>query len=99
VIEIYTKNYCPFCHSAKALLHRKNFSFAEYDVTHDPAKEQEMRRRSNAFTVPQVFVNGESIGGSDDLHALDASGGLDQLLATAGAASTITQGDNRHAAL
>lgn len=84
MIEIYTKDYCPFCHRAKALLERNKLSYVEYDVTHDTTKEMEMRQRSGGVTVPQIFVNGTSIGGSDDLHALDASGQLDQLFATAG---------------
>lgn len=79
-VEIYTKDYCPFCHRAKALLAAKNISFTEYDVTFDPAGVREMVERSGRRTVPQVFINGQHIGGSDDLALLDAQGGLDPLL-------------------
>jgi glutaredoxin 3 len=76
-IEIYTKGYCPYCQRAKALLQSKQVGFVEYDITDDPAKEQEMRRRAGRHTVPEIFVDDTLIGGCDDLFALDASGALD----------------------
>ena len=79
-VEIYTKDYCPFCHRAKALLDERDVSYVEYDVTHDAAGQAEMRARSGGFTVPQVFFDGTPIGGSDDLAALARSGELDTLL-------------------
>ena len=79
-IEIYTKNYCPFCHRAKALLENKGVSFTEYDVTADSTKEAEMRSRSGGFTVPQIFVDDKLIGGHDDLYALEQRGELEALL-------------------
>ncbi|MEM6421800.1 MAG: glutaredoxin 3 [Pseudomonadota bacterium] len=86
-VEIYTKDYCPFCHRAKALLAGKGVTFTDYDVTHDRAGFAEMVERSGGVTVPQVFVDGRLIGGSDDLAALEARGGLDPLLARSGAAA------------
>ncbi|MDT8444123.1 MAG: glutaredoxin 3 [Desulfuromonadales bacterium] len=79
-IEIYTKNYCPYCHRAKELLTQKGSIFVEYDVTRDPAKEQEMRQRSGRGSVPEIFVDGELLGGCDDLFELDENGRLDERL-------------------
>jgi glutaredoxin 3 len=79
-IEIYTKSYCPYCHRAKDLLQSKNARFIEYDVTNDPAREQEMRRRSGRTTVPEIFIDDRLIGGCDDLMALEQRGALDPLL-------------------
>jgi len=79
-VEIYTKSYCPFCRRAKELLHLKNVSFIEYDVTGDPAKERDIRDRSKRDTVPEIFVDDRLIGGCDDLFALDAEGELDRIL-------------------
>lgn len=81
-VEIYTKFGCPFCARAKALLTKKGVQFDEYDVTMGGPKKDEMTIRApDAKTVPQVFIDGKAIGGSDDLAALDAKGGLDTLLA------------------
>jgi glutaredoxin 3 len=79
-IEIYTKATCPFCHRAKALLNNKGAAFHEIAIDSDPAKREEMIARIGRTTVPQVFIDGQHIGGCDDLHALDARGGLDPLL-------------------
>ena len=80
-IEIYTKNYCPFCASAKHLLTTKGVSFTEYDVTYDAEGQQEMIQRSQRLTVPQIYIGGHHVGGYDDLAAADRSGELDRLLA------------------
>ncbi|MDT7933957.1 MAG: glutaredoxin 3 [Sphingomonadaceae bacterium] len=83
-VEIYTQFGCPYCSRAKALLKKKSAAFTEYDVTTDGAKRHEMRERSGGrHTVPQVFIGGRHVGGSDDLAALEAAGGLDPLLAAA----------------
>ncbi|AKP33777.1 glutaredoxin 3 [Yersinia aleksiciae] len=79
-IEIYTKATCPFCHRAKALLNSKGAAFHEIAIDNDPAKREGMIARSGRTTVPQIFIDGQHIGGCDDLHALDARGGLDPLL-------------------
>ena len=84
-IEIYTKFTCPYCVRAKQLLSKKNLEYTEYDVTMNTATRQEMVERApGARTVPQIFIGGTAIGGSDDLAALEASGKLDALLATNG---------------
>ncbi len=80
-IEIYTKFLCPYCTRAKALLDAKGISYAEVDITMDGVKRKEMLGRANGrTTVPQIFIDGTHIGGSDDLAALDRRGGLDPLL-------------------
>lgn len=81
-ITIYTKASCPYCHAAKALLTRKGAKFTEIDVTFDRAGQMAMTKRANGgYTVPQIFIGKTHVGGCDDLHALDARGGLDPLLA------------------
>jgi glutaredoxin 3 len=81
-IEIYTSAFCGYCARAKRLLSDKGQSFDEIDVTMDPVRRDEMMKRSaGGRTVPQIFINDQHIGGCDDLHALDAAGKLDPLLA------------------
>ena len=81
-IEIYTKFLCPYCTRAKALLSGKKAPFEEIDVTMDSARRYEMIDRAGGHsTVPQIFISGTHIGGSDELAALDARGALDPLLA------------------
>jgi len=79
-IEIYTKNYCPYCHRAKELLKIKGVDFIEYDINRSPEKEAEMIQRSGRSTVPEIFINDQLIGGCDDLFSLDEQGALDPLL-------------------
>ena len=81
-ITVYSGPNCPYCARAKALLQKKGAAFEEIDVRADPAKLDEMTRKSGGKkTIPQIFVDGKHIGGCDDLYALDAKGGLDPLLA------------------
>jgi glutaredoxin 3 len=83
-VEIYTKWGCPYCLRAKRLLDGKGASYEEYDITMGGPQRAEMIQRANGrTTVPQVFIDGKHIGGSDDLAALDARGGLDPLLKAA----------------
>lgn len=67
-ITIYTTDYCPYCHSAKALLRSRGLSYTEIDVSRDLEKRDEMIERSGRRTVPQVFIDDKHIGGNDDLH-------------------------------
>ena len=81
-VVIYTKPGCPYCIRAKALLDRKGAAYTEIVASNDPEKKAEMVERSGgAATFPQIFINDQHIGGSVDIHALDAKGGLDPLLA------------------
>ena len=80
-VEIYTTKFCPYCSRAKQLLKLKSISFTEIPVDHSPALRNEMTQRSlGGVTVPQIFINGDPIGGSDDLLALDKNGELDEIL-------------------
>lgn len=80
-VEIYTQWGCPYCTRAKALLDSKGVAYTEIDVTMDTNKRREMvERKPDARTVPQIFVDGQALGGCDDIHALDAQGKLDPLL-------------------
>ncbi len=81
-IDIYSSMFCPFCHRAKALLTSKGAEFNEIDVDTDPNARMEMMRRANGGrTVPQIFINDQHVGGSDDLAALERAGKLDAMLA------------------
>jgi glutaredoxin 3 len=80
-ILIYSKSTCPFCHRAKGLLADKGLRWKEIDIGLEPAQRRVMIEASRRMTVPQIFINGTHVGGSDDLFALDANGGLDRLLA------------------
>ena len=83
-IEIYTTPWCGYCARAKALLESKGAAYDETDVMEDAVKRTEMRERSRRTTVPQIFINGQHIGGSDELSALEQAGKLDPLLAQPG---------------
>jgi len=81
-VEIYSKIFCGYCARAKRLLDAKGVAYDEYDLTMGGPKRAEMIQRANGrTTVPQIFIDGRHIGGSDDLHALEADGRLDPLLA------------------
>ena len=80
-IVVYSSPFCGYCAAAKALLHAKGTGFEEIDVIADPERRREMIARCGRRTVPQIFIGTTHIGGYDDLHALDANGGLDPLLA------------------
>ena len=81
-VEIYIKQFCPYCSRALKLLASKGVEPETFDVTMGGPKKAEMVERSGGrTTMPQVFIDGKHIGGSDDLAALDAKGGLDPLLA------------------
>ncbi|MCU9848136.1 glutaredoxin 3 [Defluviimonas sp. WL0024] len=81
-VEIYTTPWCPYCLAAKRLLLAKGVAFEEIDVSGDPELRAAMMERAHGrYTVPQIFIDGAHIGGSDDLHALDRIGKLDPMLA------------------
>jgi glutaredoxin 3 len=83
-IEIYTTPFCGYCARAKGLLDKKGAAYEEMDVMMDEKKRSEMRERTKRTTVPQIFINGQHIGGSDELAALEQAGKLDPLLAQPG---------------
>jgi len=79
-VEVYSSMHCPYCVMAKQLLDRKGVAYTEIRVDLDPAKRQEMMEKSRQRTVPQIFINDESIGGYTDLVAINNSRRLDSLL-------------------
>jgi len=81
-IEIYTTSWCPYCERARALLRSKGAAFEDISIEADPMLREVMIRRSGRRSVPQIFIDGAHIGGSDELYALDVAGGLDPLLRT-----------------
>lgn len=80
-VEIYTKAFCPYCTRALALLGQKPVEIEEHDITMGGPRRIEMLERANGgTTVPQIFIGGLHIGGSDDLAALERTGKLDALI-------------------
>ena len=80
-VEIYSSMFCPFCTRAKHLLGQKGVEFTEIDVDVDPARRKEMQERANGrYTVPQIFIGGYHVGGSDDLDLLNSEGKLSEML-------------------
>lgn len=80
-VEIYTGMMCGYCAAAKRLLKKKGVEFSETDVSWKPGKRAEMIERAHgSHSVPQIFIDGEHIGGCDELYALDADGKLDAKL-------------------
>lgn len=80
-IEIYTQPFCPYCARALKLLESKGVAFKEIDAAGGSPARAEARSRSGRTSVPQIFIDGQHIGGCDDLVALDRSGKLDPMLA------------------
>ena len=81
-VEIYTWQYCPFCIRAKSLLNKKNIDFIEYKIDGDESAREKMSERSNGKrSLPQIFIDNNSIGGCDDLYSLEEENKLDSLIA------------------
>jgi glutaredoxin 3 len=79
-IILYTTQTCPYCIYAKKLLEQKGLSYTEIRIDLNPVMRDEMINLTGRKTVPQIIINGDPIGGFDDLHALDVSGKLDEIL-------------------
>ena len=79
-ILLYTTSWCPYCRRAKTLLQEKGVQWNEIDIEVDPDNRQAMMEASGRNTVPQIFINGTHVGGSDELFELDVRGELDKLL-------------------
>jgi len=80
-VKIYTTSWCPYCVRAKRLLEKKGVSYEEIDVEGDDEARIRLAEQTGRRTVPQIFIGEHHVGGSDDLHALEAQGKLDALLA------------------
>jgi len=96
-VVIYSKDDCPFCVSARRLLDFKGVPYREIRVTGSAAAEKEMIQRSGRVTAPQIFIDGQGIGGSDELYDLNDSGELDRLLGMAPEAAQETKLDRNGA--
>ena len=81
-VVIYSGNRCAYCNATKRLLDSKKVDYTEINVDEDPARREEMMKRSQRQTVPQIFINEQHVGGFDDLSELNQAGGLDELLAS-----------------
>jgi glutaredoxin 3 len=81
-VTIYTKNWCPYCDAAKALLRQKKAAFTEIVVTSSVEQLAMSKKAGGKSTVPQIWIGETHVGGCDDLHALESKGKLDKLLAT-----------------
>lgn len=80
-VEIYTKGYCPYCHRAKALLDHKGAAYEEIAIDGNSELRNEMIQRANGgWTVPQIFIDDQPVGGCDDLYMLERQNKLDALL-------------------
>lgn len=79
-VIMYSTGYCPYCVRARELLQKKQTSFMEIRIDLQPELRDEMIAKSGRRTVPQIFIDGQHVGGCDDLYALDSQGKLDQLL-------------------
>ena len=80
-VVMYTTDWCPYCARARRLLEEKGVHFEEIDIEAEADARAEMIERSGRTSVPQIFIGDTHVGGSDDLYALESSGGLDRLLA------------------
>ena len=78
-VLLYTTSWCPFCRRAKTLLKEKGVQWKELDIEADPVHRQAMTEASGRNTVPQIFINGTHVGGSDELFELDVRAELDKL--------------------
>lgn len=79
-VKIYTTDYCPFCHAAKALFEQKGVSFEEINVEGDSEKREWLVQATGQRTVPQIFINDKPYGGFTDVNELDKRGELNKIL-------------------
>lgn len=79
-VVMYSTRWCGYCVRARRLLDNKGVAYTNIDVSSDPRKREEMMDKSGRHTVPQIWINGEHIGGCNELYALEYSGRLDEML-------------------
>lgn len=80
-VKVYTKDYCPYCTKAKALLSKKKIKFEEINIEGQTDMAEKLFQQTGFRTVPQIFIAEECIGGCDQLYELESMGKLDKLLA------------------
>lgn len=79
-IVMYSTAYCPYCMQARTLLEKKGVEYTDIRIDDEPHRRDEMIAKSGRHTVPQIFIDGQHIGGCDDMYALENQGQLDKLL-------------------
>lgn len=79
-VVMYSADWCGYCQRARALLERRGVVYEDIDVDVVADARAQMQQRTGRSSIPQIFIGGQHIGGSDELHALDADGRLDALL-------------------
>jgi glutaredoxin 3 len=79
-VEMYTTMFCPYCSRARALLDKKGIAYIDIDIYETGKRDEMIKRAGGGYTVPQIFIDGEHIGGCDDMVALDRAGKLDPKL-------------------
>ena len=79
-VTVWTKDYCPYCTKAKALLDSLNVQYEEVDISKSPERIAEVQEKSGYMTVPQIFVDDKYLGGCDDIYALHEKGELEPIL-------------------
>jgi glutaredoxin 3 len=80
-IQMYTTRWCGYCVRAKALLDGKKVDYEEIVLDDDAEFRRRLQELTGGWTVPQIVIDGEPIGGFTELWRLDRSGALDQKLA------------------
>ena len=73
-IVMYSSQFCPYCQRARQLLDRKGLSYQLISVDGDPQQRQQMTQKSGRTSVPQIWIDGEHIGGCDELYQLERQG-------------------------
>ena len=82
-VTIYTTEPCGYCRTAKALLDKRNIAYEEINLARDPEGRAELVRLTGMMTFPQVIIDGESVGGYQELAQADRAGRLEALVAAA----------------
>lgn len=80
-VQMYTTRWCGYCVRAKTLLQSKGIPFEEIHLDEDANFRQRLQELTGGWTVPQILIDGEPIGGYTELWRLDREGRLDELLA------------------
>lgn len=80
-VQLYGTQHCPYCVMARRLLAQKGVRYEDIRIDEVPSRRAEMEQRSRRYTVPQIFIGEQHVGGCDDLYMLERSGQLDALLA------------------
>ena len=80
-VKLYTTEACPFCVGAKTLLARRGIAYEEINLARDPDSREELARLTGMITFPQIVIDGQPLGGFQELRAADKNGSLKQLLA------------------